>query len=72
MFVGDNLRTTGNYSEITFFNENGGHEFFLLANYTPVLVTYAFGFKARMDSLASVLCYLYATDSPLVQHLLTA
>ena len=40
-----------------------------------LLVTFAIGFKARVDPLACMLCCLHATessDSPLVWHLLTS
>ena len=49
-----------------------------LAKYHPcfgLLVTSSLGFKARLDSLACVLCRLpaiFSSDSPLMRHLLTS
>ena len=57
---------------------NLGQSLFLLGHWYPcfgLLVTSALGFKVRMDLLAYVIHWLYATessDSPLVQHLLTS
>ena len=55
----------------------GGHESFLWGHWCPcfeLLVTYALGFKARMDPFTCIFRHLYTTlssDSPLVRHLLT-